>query len=191
MPSELKQEVYYTFEEWQDMELDYRSELIDGQIYMMSDPTTRHQKVIGELHGQICAFLKGKTCEVFVSPFSVRLHENEDTGYEPDLVVVCDTSKIKKRGCTGAPDLVIEVLSPSTQKDDKVEKYQEYMKAGVKEYWIVNPDLNYVEANQLIDGRYIALTYFENDTAPIQVLQGCGIDLSEVFKKSLYELNDE
>ena len=180
---ERRQECYYTYEQWLDLDIEGRSELIGGQLYMMADPTSRHQKVVAELLRQIANFLLGKTCQVFPSPFGVRLNETRDTAYEPDLVVICDPSKIKHRGCVGAPDMVIEVLSPSTAQRDKVDKYYDYMQAGVKEYWIVDGENNFLDAYRLVDGKYVQQTYFEKDNAPIQVLQGCEIDLSLVFEK--------
>ena len=189
MSERLRQREYYTYEEWLRLDIEGRTELIDGQIYMMSDPTERHQLVAGELYRQIANFLFGKQCLVFFAPYSVRLFEYYDTAYEPDLVVLCDPSKRRERGCVGAPDMVIEILSRSTAKKDKTTKRQDYMKAGVKEYWIVEPDKNYVEAYRLIEGKYIQQTYFKEDMAPIQVLQGCEIDLSIVFK-NIYEDSD-
>jgi len=177
-----KQEQNYTYEQWLDLDSDKRTELIDGQIYMMADPTSRHQEISGELYLQIATFLRGKPCRAYHAPFGVRLHKNKNTAFEPDIVVLCDHSKRRNRGCAGAPDVIIEILSPSTARNDKTLKYNEYMKAGVKEYWIVDGDNNYVEAYRLVDDKYIQQTYFEDDIAPIQVLQGCEIDLSLVFK---------
>jgi len=179
---EQKQEQYYTYVQWLDLDIEGRSELIDGQVYMEADPSSRHQEIQSELIIQIGNFLRGKPCQVYPSPFGVRLNKNKDTAFEPDIVVLCDHSKRRDRGCEGAPELIIEILSPSTEKKDRVLKYNEYMQAGVKEYWIVDPVHNQVMANRLIGSKYITSIYFEKDVAPIQVLQGCEIDLSLVFK---------
>ena len=179
---ELRQDQNYTYEEWCNLDTDKRTELIDGQIYMMADPTSRHQEVLSELFGQLWSFLRDKPCRVYIAPFAVRMYSFKDTAFEPEIVILCDPSKRRKRGCEGAPDMVVEILSPSTERNDRVLKYKEYMAAGVKEYWIVHPDDNYVTANRLIDGKYISETYFETDKAPVLILPGCEIDLTVVFK---------
>ena len=178
---ELSQERFYTYEEWLNLDIDNRTELIDGQIYMMADPSSRHQEILTEIFGQLWTFLRGKPCQVYTSPFGVRLYKHKNTAYEPDIVVLCDPSKRRHRGCEGAPDMIVEILSPSTEKTDRIIKYKEYMRAGVKEYWIIHPDDNYVMANRLIEGRYISEIYFETDIAPVQILPGCEINLSQVF----------
>jgi len=179
---EQKQEQYYTYEQWLNLDTDGYTELIDGQIHLMADPTSRHQMVQMELSGQIWTYLKDKPCQIFTAPFGVRLHEDKDTAFEPDIVVLCDPSKLQDRGCAGPPDMIIEILSPSTEKNDRILKYNEYMQAGVKEYWIVDPINNQVIANRLMDYNYNTTIYFETNTAPIQILPGCEIDLSLVFR---------
>ena len=100
----------------------------------------------------------------------------------PDLSVVCDPGKLDDIGCKGAPDLIIEVLSPSTQCHDRLTKYNLYERAGVKEYWIVSPDERTVQVRVLTDGRYRVLeVYTEQDIAKVHVLDGCFIELSRVF----------
>jgi Uma2 family endonuclease len=131
--------------------------------------------------------LEGKPCKVFVAPFSVRLNpvadRRDDTVLEPDLLVVCDPAKLDKRGCNGAPDLVIEILSPSTARNDKVVKLNKYQNAGVREYWIVEPDTQTVLICVLdAGGRYIFSSYDDTGRAPVSVLPGCEIDLGAVFQ---------
>ena len=179
---EQKQEQYCTYEQWLDLDVEGRTELIDGQVYLMADPTSRHQEIQTALIVQLAVFLEGKPCQVYASPFGVRLNQNEDTAFEPDIVVLCDHSKRRDRGCEGAPDMIIEILSPSTEKNDRVLKHEKYMKAAVREYWIVDPVNNQVTANRLIDNKYNTTIYFEKDIAPVQVLHGCEVDLSLVFK---------
>jgi Uma2 family endonuclease len=106
---------------------------------------------------------------------------SDDTVLEPDISVICDPSKLDARGCNGAPDLVIEILSPSTARHDRIVKFRKYQEAGVREYWTVDPDTKTVQVFILDDGRYIASTYDDTDTAPISVLPGCEIKLSDVF----------
>ena len=106
---------------------------------------------------------------------------DDDTVVQPDLVVICDRSKIDDKGCNGAPDMVIEILSPSTARHDKLVKFQLYQNAGVREYWIVDPDTKTVQAHVLESGRYFTAAYGDADTAPVYVLDGCTINLTDVF----------
>jgi len=178
---------YADYYEWDDGE---RWELIDGVPYMMSPaPTTAHQKISRELTYQLTAFLKGKKCELFAAPFDVRLNADGDdnTVVQPDLVVICDRSKINDRGCKGAPDLVVEILSPSTARHDRMVKFKLYRKAGIREYWIVDPDTKTVQTCILRDGFYVIAMYDDTDAVPVHVLNGCMIDLQPVFT----ELNNE
>lgn len=179
----LKLERTYTYEEWLAMDDDVRSELLHGVIYMMASPSYSHQKVSMELSRQLSNFLVGKVCEVFSAPFDVRLYKKGDTVLQPDIVVVCDKSKLNSKGCEGAPDLVIEILSPTTASYDQVTKFNEYLKAGVLEYWIVDPDAKVLIVYRLKNDSYIANTYGEADTAPVGVLPGCTIDLALIFQE--------
>ena len=118
-----------------------RIELIDGYPVMMTSPTRAHQKISGELFGQLRDYLKGKKCEVYHAPFAVRPFERAgvrpedvDTLVEPDISVVCDLSKLDDTGCKGAPDLVMEILLPSTKRHDRFTKFNLYQRAGVREY---------------------------------------------------------
>jgi Uma2 family endonuclease len=147
--------------------------------------------VSGDLFGQLRDFLKGKPCKVYHAPFGVRLFPKEDnsddTFVEPDIVVICDRSKIDKRGCNGAPDLVIEILSPSNSRLDKLLKFHKYLEAGVREYWIVDPEEKTVQTHILDNGHYIANIYDEKGKVPVSVLNGCVIDLAAVFESDIDE----
>lgn len=122
-----------------------RWQLLDGVAYAMAPPSIAHQAVVFELARQLGNALEGKPCRAFTGPVGVRLPRAQeadafiDTVFEPDLVVVCDPSKLEPRGIRGAPDLVIEVLSPSTASFDLVEKRQRYDRAGVRELWLIDP----------------------------------------------------
>lgn len=118
-----------------------RAELIDGVIYNMAPPSTRHQIIVGELYATIRNFIKthGGNCKPFISPFAVFLSEDSKNYLEPDISVVCSPEKIDDKGCHGAPDWIIEVVSPGTQARDYGIKLFKYRTAGVREYWIVNP----------------------------------------------------
>ena len=180
-PEPGKRYTYADYYSWNDGK---RYELIDGTAYMMEPaPLWRHQSVSWQLGRLLGNYLVGKQGTAFQAPFDVRLNfgTEDDTVLQPDIVVFLDHSKLSGTGCIGAPDMVIEILSPSTASRDKVTKYNQYLKAGVKEYWIVDPAEKTVVINILEDGAYEAKTYRETDEAPVLVLEGCVIKLSEVF----------
>jgi len=172
---------------WNEKE---RIEIIDGEAYMMAPPSTVHQAVCGELFRQIANFLEGKQCKVYSAPFGVRLFEKDkespedvDTMVEPDISVVCDKNKIDAHGCKGAPDLIVEVLSPSTRRHDRLVKLGLYQRAGVREYWIADPENKSVLVF-LPDGNgsfKIHEDYGQEDIAKVNVLDGCFIELRKVF----------
>ena len=172
----------YTFEDYMSWDDDQRWEIIDGIAYAMASLSTIHQRLISRVHGQLFNFLKGKPCEVFTAPFGVRLNaEKNNTVVEPDIVVICDKNKIDEKGCKGAPDFIIEILSPSTASYDMVLKFNKYHEAGVREYWMIDPNNKTVSANTLSGDNYIHKSYGMAGIAPVSVLPGCGINLSEVF----------
>jgi len=173
----------YTCEEIESWETDERFELIDGVIHMMSPPTRTHQKISGEIFNQLYNFLKGKTCEVYSAPFAVYLGDN-DTRVEPDIIVVCDKSKLTDKGCKGAPDLVIEILSPTTSKHDRITKFNKYMAALVREYWIVDPADKAISVYVLENNKYFAYAYGDADVITVSVLRGCQINTADVFNDS-------
>ncbi|MCL2323353.1 MAG: Uma2 family endonuclease [Oscillospiraceae bacterium] len=177
----------YTFEEWLEMDNNDELELIDGKIYMRGEPSTymigetstRHQRVSLRLTLALGNFLVGKTCELFCNPFVVKLEEK--TVVHPDLAVICDTSKINDGGCIGAPDLIIEILTPSSAGYDIFTKYNEYLLAGVKEYWIADPIKNYVIVHTLKNSDYDTILYLKKDILPVSTLPGCEIILEKIF----------
>ena len=118
-----------------------RAELIDGQLYSMAPPSFHHQKLVGEFYRILKNFIEANsgTCEVIPAPFAVNLDSDDKNWVEPDISVICDKSKLTDRGCSGAPDWIIEITSPSTQGHDYLKKLLLYQKHGVREYWIVNP----------------------------------------------------
>lgn len=142
----------YTYADYQNWSEDERWELIDGIAYAITAPLRIHQSVVFEVGGQIRDYLKAQNarCKAYVAPFAVRLpkanqsDDKTDTVVEPDIVVVCDKTKLDRRGCRGAPDWVIEVLSASTALKDMNLKRDLYEKQGVKEYWIVHPEERWV-----------------------------------------------
>ena len=118
-----------------------RAELIDGQIYDMAPPSPMHQELVMELSATLRDYIKknGGSCKVYPAPFAVFLNEDDRNYVEPDISVICDSSKVDNRGYQGAPDFIIEIVSPSSQRMDYLTKLFKYRTAGVREYWIVNP----------------------------------------------------
>jgi Uma2 family endonuclease len=179
----VREESYFTYEDyltWPDYP---RYELIDGDAYMLAAPTPQHQAILLGFGVQFHTFLKGKTCQAFVSPLDVILEKTPfgDTVVQPDLLVVCDKNKITKKGCEGVPDLVIEILSPSSGRMDNLIKFKRYQRAGIAEYWIVNPETGIVHCYVLQDGKYIASHYDQTEKISVHVLPECEIDLNDIF----------
>jgi Uma2 family endonuclease len=187
---ESKRYTYADYLTWLD---DKRRELINGFIHLMSGPMRRHGRISMELSTLIRIFIKKKKgkCEVYHAPFDVRLplhgSTDDDKIYDvvqPDICVICDLSKLDDRGCIGAPDLVIEVLSPSTLKYDWNYKFNLYEAAGVREYWIVDTKAKRINVFVLqVDGQYdLGKEYECNQKAPVHIFEGLEIDLNELFE---------
>lgn len=138
----LRKEEIYTIDDIYALPEGERAELIDGQIYYMAPPNTRHQRMVSELHYQIKDYIRKHNgeCEVFPAPFAVFLNENDRNYVEPDISVICDKDKITDKGCSGAPDWVIEIVSPGSRSMDYFKKLFKYRTAGVREYWVVDPE---------------------------------------------------
>ena len=182
----------FAFSDFLTWETDERMELIHGEVFMMAAPGTSHQLISGEIFRQLANYLEGKKCHAIPAPFAVRLFEKDgdspedvDTMVEPDISIVCDSSKLDKYGCKGAPDMVVEILSPSTQRHDRLVKLGWYQRAGVREYWIVNPEDQTVQVMLLDDGGVLQLqeVYDRKGVAKVNVLDGCFIELSKVFSE--------
>ena len=182
----------YTFADCLTWGVDERIEIVDGEAVMMAPPTTAHQLISGEMFRQLANYLEGKKCRAIPAPFAVRLFEKDgdspedvDTMVEPDISVVCDSSRLDKHGCKGAPDMVVEILSPSTQRHDRLVKLGLYQRARVREYWIVNPEDQTVQVMLLDDGGVLQLqeVYDRKGVAKVNVLDGCFIELSKVFSE--------
>lgn len=131
----------YTAEDYWNLPEGKRAELIDGQLYDLASPSRIHQRLISELLYTFQQHIKSNKghCEVYAAPFAVNLNANDKTFVEPDISIICDPDKLSDRGCEGAPDLVIEVVSPSSRRMDYIRKNALYADAGVREYWIVDP----------------------------------------------------
>jgi Uma2 family endonuclease len=174
----------YTYEDYLKWETgSERYELIDGIPYLMAAPSRQHQKVAGELFRQMSNFLRGKPCEVYIAPIDVRLNHNEgdDTVVQPDILVVCDKSKLDDKGIKGVPDMVVEVLSPSNTLSEMTRKQTKYLQSGVCEYWAVNLELKMVQSIVLSGGAYIYRTYGEDAEVPVAVLEDFRVSMKDVF----------
>ena len=179
---------YADYCKWTD---DERWELIDGVEYDMSPAPSRiHQKLSGELFVRIYDVLKDRQCEVYAAPFDVRLPDYAEasdeeifTVVQPDIVVVCDASKLDERGCMGAPDLVIEILSPYTAAKDMKIKRDLYEQHGVREYWLVHPtDKTFMIYCLRQDKQYAkAEIYASQDIVESTVIEGLKIELTDLF----------
>lgn len=138
---EVKRQGEYTVDDYRALPEDQRVELIDGVYYEMLAPTFNHQSIAGEIHRQIANYImdQGGACKPIISPVDVQLDQDEKTMVQPDVAILCDEDKKKRWGIYGAPDFVLEVISPSTKKKDCTKKLAKYVEAGVREYWIVDP----------------------------------------------------
>ena len=180
----------YTYKDYLNFPDDFRCEIINGVIYNMSAaPRRMHQKISGEIFRQFANYLKGKPCEVYDAPFDVRIPlTKEDSDYkidtvvQPDIVVVCNQSKLDDAGCLGSPDLIIEIISESTAHKDLKIKFNLYEKAGVKEYWVVFPDEKVIQIFKLVNGEYgKPEVYGLDDKIEVKYLDDLVIDLKEIF----------
>ena len=141
----LKPNSVFTYTDYSRWPNDERWELINGEAYAMAGPSRIHQTVVGELFRQIANYLLGQPCRPFIAPFDVRLPDRQEaddeviTVVQPDISVICNLDQLDERGCRGAPDWIIEVLSPATAARDQIEKLAAYERAGVREYWLVHP----------------------------------------------------
>jgi len=161
MNTALKTKGEFTYREYKTWPDDERWELINGTAYNMTPaPNRRHQEIAGALFNKFYNFLKGKKCKVYMAPFDVRIplfNEDEDAItniVQPDLLIICDKNKLDSKGAIGAPDLVVEILSPSTAAKDLREKMALYEQAGVLEYWLIDPHDNIVMIHKLVQNAY-------------------------------------
>ena len=187
-----KNEKRYTYGDYLGWPEGERWELIEGAPYDMTPaPSIEHQRISGEFFRQISTFLLDKDCEVFAAPFDVRLPEGQEaddeiiTVVQPDIAVICDPARLDARGCRGAPDFVIEILSPATAAKDQIQKVALYEKHGVKEYWTGHPSDRLITVRLLeADGKYgIPKIHEAKGLLPVNTLPGLEIDLDLVFRR--------
>lgn len=179
----LRKEKHYTYADYLTWPEDARYELIDGEAFLMAPaPLVEHQEVAGEVFRQLANQLDGKPCRPYIAPVDVRLPRTDeadaaiDTVVQPDVLVVCDPGKVDRRGVRGAPDWLLEVLSPSTAAHDQIAKRRTYERAGVREYWLVHPGDRTLTVYVLENGQYGRPEIYElKDETPIGVLPGVSI----------------
>ncbi len=187
----LRKEKRCTYADYLQWPEDTRYELIDGEAFPMSPaPLVEHQEVAGEVYRQLANQLDGKPCRPFIAPVDVRLPRKDetdaaiDTVVQPDVLVVCDLSKIDRRGVRGAPDWLLEVLSPSTAAHDQIAKRRTYERAGVREYWLVHPGDRTLTVYVLDNGQYGRPEIYElKDATPVGVLPGVSISWDALVER--------
>jgi Uma2 family endonuclease len=191
--SELDLNGTYTYADYLLWRFEERLELIKGKIFKMSPaPSTKHQRIAGQLHGKLFPYFEKHPCQLFIAPFDVRLLDkkklkkiNQDvyTVVQPDLCVICDKNKLDEKGCLGSPDLIVEILSPdSSQKDLKI-KYAIYEEVEVKEYWVIFP-FSYVLQQFVLNekGKYeLKGNFTEDEVFTAHLFPDLEINLGEVF----------
>ena len=188
--SDLDQNKTYSYADYYSWKFEDRVELIEGKVYkLMPGPSSIHQEIAVDIITLLKNFLNGKLCKVYTAPFDVRLPKKgiDDkaifTVLQPDVCVICDLSKIDRRGCIGAPDIVVEILSPGNNSKEILKKYNIYEEAGVKEYWVVSPQNQTVNIYTLQEGKFQPSRIMAPGiVAHSSVLPGFSIDLAELFK---------
>lgn len=193
-----KKKVSFSYDDYLNWD-EGRWELIDGIVYNMTPaPSRQHQKISMDLAAIIHGQLTESSCEVYAAPFDVRLPDNENatddeilTVVQPDIVVICDPAKLDKRGCLGAPDLVIEILSPATAAHDLKEKRDIYERHGVQEYWLVHPEDKIFMVYRLAgDEQYQkALILADSDVLKSSAVSGIMVNLEDIFGKAAEKTN--
>ncbi len=179
----LAQARLYTETDYYNLPEAVRAELIDGNlIYNQAAPSRIHQTILSELHTIINNYIKSKkgSCRVYPAPFAVKLIEDKNTIVEPDISVICDPDKLTDRGCTGAPDWIIEIISPSTSSHDYILKLNLYANAGVREYWIVDPIKGSIFVYFLEQKSFKAEAYTFHDKIKVNIYEDLEIDFSSL-----------
>jgi Uma2 family endonuclease len=181
---------FYTYADYLTWEFDERVELIKGKIFRMGEdaPKRIHQKISGVVSYFLYSYLEGKPWEIYSAPFDVRLpvkskrNEDIDTVVQPDICVICDRKKLDDAGCIGAPDLIVEILSPGNNRKELRNKYEVYEESGVREYWIIHPDEQTLMIYTLHEGKYQPSRLFTSgDIVESKCIVGFKLDLEEVF----------
>ncbi len=185
---ELDMSAKYSYADYLKWKFEERVEIIKGKVFHLAAPRRRHQGISMEISTQINLFLSGSKCKIYSAPFDVRLPVSKDdtktfTVVQPDICVICNPDKLDEKGCNGAPEFIIEILSPSSSERDAIIKFDLYEEVGVKEYWMVYPDVNLVDVFLLNEnGKYqLVKKYAAKQKVPVNVLESCEVDLEKVF----------
>lgn len=168
----------YTIEDIYALPDGVRAELVDGRIYYMAPPSRTHQRISSRLNQIISNYIDGQngSCEIYPAPFAVFLDKDDTAYFEPDLSVICDTSKLDEKGCHGAPDWIIEIVSPGSKSMDYFTKLMKYQAAGVREYWIVNPVKEQIMVYQFEEGSVKEVeTYSFDEDVPVGIYEDFSI----------------
>ena len=175
---------HYTIEDYYALPEERRVELIDGWIYDMAAPSMVHQLILGELHLQLAPCIeKHPGCHIFFAPFDVRLDNDDYTMVQPDLAIICGNDGLTRQRMNGAPDFIIEILSPSSRAHDMFRKLNKYQAAGVREYWIVDPEKQKIIVYDL-EHEELPATYNFSDKIPVLISQGtCSVDFARINEK--------
>ena len=183
----------YSYADYLTWKFDEFVELIKGKVMRpMAGASRRHQRYSVRISAGVYNFIKNSACEVFTAPFDVRLVKSGANGdqqirtvVQPDILVVCDQSKLDERGCVGAPDWIVEIVSPGNTAHDTKTKFDLYEENGVREYWIVYPGLKTVTAYVLDNERYkLAGEYFEPGLMPVAAVPGLALEWAEIFTEA-------
>ena len=179
---QVPQEHIYTSEDYWNLPEGQRAELVDGKLYAMAPPNRIHQEILGELHTAINNYIKSKngTCKVYPAPFAVNLNADDKIWVEPDISVICDKDKLSDRGCKGAPDWIIEIVSPSSTRMDYSVKLFKYRTAGVREYWIVNPMKKAVQT-YVFEGEEDSNLFSFDEEIPVYIFDGLTIKIADLI----------
>ena len=178
----LPEPAIYTIKHIYELPEGKRAELIDGQIYDMAPPNRIHQEISFSLSRKIADFIDSNkgSCRVYPAPFAVFLNSDDRNYVEPDLAVICDQNKLDEYGCNGAPDWIIEITSPTNPQNDYGVKLFKYRTAGVREYWIVNPQTNTVMVYDLENEKKSNQYTFEDDV-PVCIYEDLNIRISDLL----------
>ncbi|OIZ62691.1 hypothetical protein BLA28_20040 [Eisenbergiella tayi] len=181
MPALQQQPEALTLEQYEALPEDLRVEVFDGVVYDMASPSQEHQTISMELSTVLNTYIRGKkgSCRVFHAPFDVKLSEQPLTIVQPDLMIVCDKDKLDGKRCNGAPDFVIEIVSPGNPADDYIRKLYYYKNAGVREYWIVDPRRKNVTIN-FFEGNMLNVQYSFDSVIKVNIYDDLYINFSDI-----------
>ncbi|MCM1047254.1 MAG: Uma2 family endonuclease [Clostridiales bacterium] len=181
MPALHSQPIFTTLEEYEALPENIRAEVFDGQIYYMASPSQIHQTILLELSTLLNSYVKSRNgnCKLFPAPFDVKLSDSPLTIVQPDIMIVCDKDKLDENRCNGAPDFIIEIVSPGNPSDDYVRKMYYYKNYGVREYWIVDPKRRTVTVNYF-EGDLLSVAYSFVSTVKVNIYEDLYINFCQI-----------